>query len=441
MRFSLLHTMKDTIWWDTIDGTAEADMIEIGFGNDTVYGRAGDDVIWDLDGARREDVWLGSDDTINGGTGNDLIFAGWGSDKIEGNLGYDALDYRYSRSSVTIDLRNGTGSGDNDSAAKGDTIHGIEEVRGSFYNDTLIAKTNQVLLGNEGNDTLKGGTSASELYGGEGNDLMIIMSSRNEAMGGGGYDTADFSNLGYGIAMGYSATQAIADSIGARVGGASAEKIIGTDFDDYIHVGAFSDESFTVESGYGRDHIIGGFGNDIFRGGAGRDWLEGGNGSDRLYGGSGDDKLEAGYGGDRLFGETGRDELIDGPGDDHMDGGAGNDLLRTNLGEDTLIGGSGADTFQFESWSQYAARATINDFNRDFDIIDLSDIDANTRVSGNQAFTFDTTGSGAIGTVSAKIVGDKTIVTTVANIEGSYTLDMEIVLKGKFSLTAADFIL
>ncbi|WP_075292533.1 calcium-binding protein [Pararhizobium arenae] len=441
MRFSLLHTMKDSIWWDTIEGTSAADMIEIGFGNDTVYGRAGDDVIWDKDGAHREDIWLGSDDTINGGSGDDLIFAGWGSDKIDGGSGRDTLDYRYSRSSVTIDLRSGTGSGNNDSAAKGDRITGIEEVHGSNFNDIMIAGTNQTIYGDKGNDTLKGGTGASQLEGDAGNDLMIIMSSENSANGGIGYDTADFSNLGYGIAAGYSASRAIAEGFDARRASAIAEKIIGTDFDDYIHVGAFSRESFTVEAGFGRDHLIGGGGNDILRGGAGRDWLEGGDGSDRLYGGSGDDELEAGYGGDRMFGESGRDELIDGPGDDHMDGGAGNDLLRTNVGEDTLIGGSGADTFQFESWSQYAARATISDFNRAVDIIDLSDIDANTNIGGNQAFIFDATGSGAIGTLSAKIVGNNTVVSTVADIEGSFVLDMEIVLKGKFQLTAADFIL
>lgn len=228
MRFSNKNSIKDSVWWDTLQGTSAADMIEIGFGNDTVHAGAGDDVIWDMDGAYSEDIWLSSDDTINGGAGNDLIFAGWGADTINGGSGYDTLDYRYSRTGVIVDLRSGNGLGGSDSASRGDTISSIEAIAGSHHDDILFSSTDQALDGGRGNDTLTGGSGASELRGGAGDDYVIVKSIRNTVNGGDGVDTADFHGLGHGIALGYSATQTQVNAIGAQLTNASqVEKVVG----------------------------------------------------------------------------------------------------------------------------------------------------------------------------------------------------------------------
>ncbi|MFB2549476.1 calcium-binding protein [Ensifer soli] len=443
MRFSFHNFIIDSIWNDTLEGTSDKDMIELSFGNDTAYGRAGDDVIWDKDGARNEGVWGGSDDRIDGGSGNDLIFGGWGADTIIGGSGYDTLDYRYSRSAVVVDLRQGKGLGDSDSASRGDTISGIEEIWATDFDDVLIARTNETIYAGGGNDILQGGTSNSMLDGGSGNNTFIVGAAANRIYAGSGFDTVDYSGLGYGVAFGYSAGSQAATAIGARLANTptGADKIIATRFSDYIDLGVFSEDSYLIEAGRGNDTIITRGGNDTLRGGDGNDTLDGGAGNDTLYGDAGNDTLTATNGYNRLYGGTGNDTLTDGTDDDRLDGGAGNDILRSSFGYDTMTGGSGADTFLFDRYSQYCARPVIVDFNRADDIIDLSRIDAVTGLSGNQAFIFDPKGSGDIGTVRAEFVGNTTIVTTVAGKQGSYVDDMQIILNGRHTLTAEDFIL
>lgn len=73
-----------------------------------------------------------------------------------------------------------------------------------------------------------------------------------------------------------------------------------------------------------------------------------------------------------------------------LDGGAGNDWLFGGAGDDTLIGGCGSDTFAFASVSDVSltngAGDHIVDFERGVDRIDLSAIDANVIIPGNQSF-------------------------------------------------------
>lgn len=219
------------------------------------------------------------------------------------------------------------------------------------------------------------------------------------------------------------------------------EKIIATRFSDYIDVGIFSDDDYLIEAGRGNDTVMTSSGNDTVRGGDGNDTIDGGAGNNALYGDAGNDTITASSGSNRLYGGTGNDKLTDGTDDDRMDGGAGNDVILSSFGYDTMTGGEGFDTFMFDRYSQYCAKATIVDFHRARDLIDLSRIDADTEVSGNQAFVFDATGSGDVGTVRAEFVGNTTVVTTVAGIHGSYIDDMQIILNGRHNLTAADFIL
>jgi serralysin len=133
----------------------------------------------------------------------------------------------------------------------------------------------------------------------------------------------------------------------------------------------------------------GGQGNDTMYGMGGIDTLVGGAGNDTMYGGDFGDFLSGGDDVDALHGDAGDDRLDGGNQNDNLDGGANNDTLTGGLGEDTLTGGSGADKFVFRSLAEttVAAPDDITDF-QDFagDKIDLSAIDANTLVDGNQAF-------------------------------------------------------
>ncbi|MGZ8329168.1 MAG: M10 family metallopeptidase C-terminal domain-containing protein, partial [Allosphingosinicella sp.] len=81
--------------------------------------------------------------------------------------------------------------------------------------------------------------------------------------------------------------------------------------------------------------------------------------------------------------------LFGGGGNDVLTGGAGADLIFGGLRGDTLTGGAGNDIFRYDSVaeSNSVERDGIQDFNSG-DLIDLSRIDANTLLAGNQAFNF-----------------------------------------------------
>lgn len=88
---------------------------------------------------------------------------------------------------------------------------------------------------------------------------------------------------------------------------------------------------------------------------------------------------------------SGADSFFGGSGSDAIDGFGGNDTIYGGRGADILKGGSGRDTFLYKSTAHSGTSATTADIILDFtssDRIDLSAIDANTRVSKNQAFKF-----------------------------------------------------
>jgi Ca2+-binding RTX toxin-like protein len=82
--------------------------------------------------------------------------------------------------------------------------------------------------------------------------------------------------------------------------------------------------------------------------------------------------------------------LFGGAGNDTFKGGAGADLLYGGGGRDNLTGGAGADLFQLRAASEstVANPDRILDFQAGADKIDLRLVDANSALSGDQAFTF-----------------------------------------------------
>jgi Ca2+-binding RTX toxin-like protein len=103
---------------------------------------------------------------------------------------------------------------------------------------------------------------------------------------------------------------------------------------------------------------------------------------------------------DKLFGTKASQTLNGAGGADEIDGGAGNDKLYGYAGKDKLIGGTGKDTltggtdadlfvFRNAAESKGATVDTILDFSRSQkDKIDLSQIDANSKLAGSQDFSF-----------------------------------------------------
>ena len=92
-----------------------------------------------------------------------------------------------------------------------------------------------------------------------------------------------------------------------------------------------------------------------------------------------------------IAGKKGKDTINGDLGNDILVGGKGRDRLTGGEGSDQLSGGRGRDRFIYTSMTDSrgstATRDTITDF-RGGDKIDLSAIDANASIDGNQAFAF-----------------------------------------------------
>jgi hypothetical protein len=236
------------------------------------------------------------------------------------------------------------------------------------------------------------------------------------------------------------------------------------------------------------NHVGGGNGADILTGTAKNDWINGRNGVDTMAGGNGDDTYvvtngdkiveKAGGGADKvlswassytlqdnvehlklegtanstgigndlgniLTGNSGNNLLEGKGGTDILNGGAGNDTLNGGAGRDLLIGGAGNDRFVFSNLSDSKPTRDGMDLIKDFgkgDIIDLSGIDANSSLGGNQSFKF-------IGSQEfTKQAGELNVVREDGNTfvqgdsNGDGVADFQVALLGQPSLTASSFV-
>ena len=402
-------------------------------------------------------VGTAGDDIINGLDGVDMLTGGQGSDVLNGGSGVDTANYSSSAAGVTVDLAAGTGSGGD---AEGDTLIGIESVIGSAFADHLY--------GGAGDDLLSGGGGDDVLWGGPGADYFLDATAVISYQGSSAAVTVDL-RVGDGSGSG-------GDAEGDRFMFGADVNILGSSHNDILKgsdqanilQGASGDDSIsgfggndTLEGGDGNDGLGGGTGADVLRGGAGADWLSGGDGSDTAsyWYSSVDVTVDlatgTGHGGD-AEGDTltGFEILSGSQSDDHLSGDAlantlqgwnGNDVLAGGAGKDVLAGGAGADRFVFTTIgdSLYGANADrISDFSHvQGDKIDVSAIDADTGIAGDQAFTFISTGlyTGQAGQL--RYVSDGTVTTIAGDIDGDGVSDFHIQLAGAIGLVAGDFVL
>lgn len=143
---------------------------------------------------------------------------------------------------------------------------------------------------------------------------------------------------------------------------------------------------------------------------------------------------------------AGNDRITGGSYGDKLEGFAGNDVLYGRGGADKLYGGSGADAFTFKSVKDSTVfsggRDTIQDFSASQrDRIDLRAIDANTKASGNQAFSF--IGKNGFhdkaGELRYEKYGSGALVS--GDVNGDGNADFSIYVKGLASLSKSYFIL
>jgi Ca2+-binding RTX toxin-like protein len=260
-------------------------------------------------------------------------------------------------------------------------------------------------------ETISGLRHHNILVGGDGNDYIegngtIVGGGGNDTLNGAGRDdwfpdvgAGDSVNAGYGI-----------DEIDSSVS-------YTMNLDDEVLVLLGGDNLYGTGNQYD-NWIYGNAGSNLLTGNEGDDWLEGGLGNDTLNGASGFDAASyyglgavsvsltavgvqnTGGGGidtlisiEGLSGGNGADRLTGNALSNFLYGGAGNDTLIGGGGRDLMTGAGGLDVMKLNALSDsgtlFAQRDVINTFAHG-DKIDLSAIDANSKVAGNQAFTFAT---------------------------------------------------
>ncbi len=400
----------DRLTWDNkLDDTVLGVEVTGNFSNNYIKGSIVRDILRGGEGNDTIDAYMGEGDRLYGGNGNDTLilhlareaklYGGWGDDTYvlrqwttdyadsiveSAGQGMDTIQVRganidLNRSNLTA-IENVTFTYDSEGAARTVTGNGLDNI-------VLTREANDSVEGRGGHDEIRTGDGTDWLSGGEGNDTLD---------GGAGADTIE--------------------------AGGGADRILG---------------------GTGGDQIRGDGGDDHIDAGDGVDFVYAGDGNDSIYGQTGDDFLHGEIGNDLLSGDGGHDWLHGGDGNDTIHGGSGDDKIHGNAGVDMLTGGAGADRFIFklQSDSTSGQLDRIMDFKPGEDRIDLSGIDANSTLGGNQAFSFSAarhffTGAGDLWT-TAGLLGD----TVEADLNGDGITDFKILVVGQWDLKATDFIL
>ena len=250
-------------------------------------------------------------------------------------------------------------------------------INGGYGDDTLV--------GGDGNDGLNGGSGLDSLFGMDGNDTLLGGAGGDLLDGGAGTDRAQYIDATAGLTADL---QVAANNTGDASG------------DTYV----------SIEDLYGSNF------NDSLRGDAGSNSIWGANGDDSVYGRGGQDSLFGGSGNDSIYGQAGRD---------------------------FLYGNAGSDTFMYLSTTESATnylRDQIRDFSKGADAIDVSHIDADTTVGGNQAFTF--IGAAGFHGVAGELrsINSSGHSVIAGDVDGDCHADFSILVAGVTDLTAGDFL-
>jgi serralysin len=352
--------------------------------------------------------------SLTGLSGADTLTGGGGSDSLDGGDGYDIAVFSGERSyystsevpdgSIQIsDLRPGEPDGldwvrNTERFQFADKIYSVHELATGNPTEvitmapllttvnldpTVVAYSplELTLTGDARNNTLSGGVNNDKLYGLAGNDVMIGGADGDLLNGGVGTDTVSYTSATAGVLVDLALAKGYRDDAAGDTY-VSIENITGSPYADALR-------------GNNAVNVIKGVG-----------------------------------GNDTLLGRGGNDVLI---------GNAGNDILHGQAGRDVLFGAGGRDSFVFGSMSDSrgSTRDTIKDFTRGQDRIDLHNIDAHTKVSGNQAFSF--IGKAGFSGKAGQLKLSGGVLS--GDVNGDKVADFQVNIPGVSALSKSDFYL
>ncbi|MEM9048122.1 MAG: LamG-like jellyroll fold domain-containing protein [Pseudomonadota bacterium] len=146
---------------------------------------------------------------------------------------------------------------------------------------------------------------------------------------------------------------------------------------------------------------------------------------------------------DVLTGTAGDDSIVGYAGNDRLIGTGGDDVLVGGAGKDILAGGAGMDVYDFDLLAHSGALARDADvivgFGSGTDALDLSDIDANPALGGNQPLSFMNAFSGAAGEIRIiEVAANRSLVQVDA--DGDRRVDFTVDVRGQ-TVAETDLIL
>lgn len=313
----------------TIEGSPNADLIDVGSGHDRLFGGLGDDVIR---GGGGNDTIVGGPETIPRLTSSTVTVTGFGS-VVDGVGARMQLLVNDQPVGDVVEFRAASSPSEYQTVSfTFDNPLDVSSLRLAFVNDGRT---------NDGDRNLY---IKDIVVNGE--HLSVADSTNTSSPG--------TWNLYHNASIDYDMSQ-------------RQSLFFGSQTDNDILDGGSGNDS--ISGGAGDDTIFGGAGNDVVYGGSGNDWIDGGADRDKLYGDDGNDVIHGGEGNDYLFGLNGDDVLIGGPGNDYLHGGNGNDtyVFEPGFGADIIgqfhDGGGTEDVIQFDNavfsdFSEVQARMT-----------------------------------------------------------------------------------
>jgi trimeric autotransporter adhesin len=382
---------------DTLEGTADTNIINGGSGSDSITGLSGGDTL--IGGAGSDTLLGGSDtDSMSGGLGNDYYRSNEDTDVIvEGvNQGIDTVEFFNTEGILAANVENAillvegevTGNALNNVFTDAFGAGGDSTFIGGNGNDRYVYLNNDVGVNQiiEADDA--GFTNGSDTI-----DLNLISAAMT-------IDITSSATDGGSFSVTFSGLLAVENAIG----GGQADNITGSTENNKLE-GRYGND--IINGGDGSDTLIGGEGNDTLLGGldAGNDVyvfsgsvvgsdlifvdadgndtldfslytgsgivldmtlgtpqvLDGGTGTDtldlsgdnidleNLFGTALDDNLIGNTLGNILKGNSGQDTLDGAQGNDTLLGASGDDHLSGQDGNDSYNGGAGDDVYQLDT--------------------------------------------------------------------------------------------
>ena len=359
----------------TVTGSAGADSIRTGAGNDTIVGGQNDTLLdggggsnalqFDADFTSTSDaqivnivgISLSSAGTLNvsNQTENFSIFGSSGADSITGGSGNDSI---YGAQNDTL-LDGGGGTIDTLRVSANFTSTGDGQIVNIERVMLDAAATLDLSNQTEGFGRITGSVGVDSITGGLGNDTIV--GAQNDALldGGGGTDTLE-------VAATFAST---ADGQIVNI-----EQVLLTSAGTLDL--ANQTEGFAITGSSGADGITGGSGADSIKAGAGNDTIVGAQNDTLLDGGADSDTLQLGANftstsdghvvniesvtltaaaalnlanqteGFTITGSSGADSIRGGSGADAISAGAGDDTIAGAQNDTLLDGGADTDTLQ-----------------------------------------------------------------------------------------------